>query len=264
MKGIKINSILDFNSFLDEEYKYLNQPSDSWYPIMYYDEDTNLKDKKYMTTGINPSLTENAKHYINEIFEIDISNTNNDNKGEERFNKFRNDKTRKIKDLVNYQHNLKYYNQIIYFKTIDKFFESVDRNFKKDVFHYDFCQLRNTDSGNVNNWLQINKYSNFNRLIIHFDQIIQLIQPDYIFIFNASLVEMLMENEFFHRRTQKNPHRKSNKNHFQYYNEFMDDDGICIRNNTKFIIGNQLSGGATSRVYRANLIANVNRLLKNR
>ena len=101
-------------------------------------------------------------------------------------------------------------------------------------------------------------------MIIHFDQIIQLIQSDYIFIFNASLVEMLMENEFFHRRTQKNPHRKSNKNHFQYYNEFMDDDGICIRNNTKFIIGNQLSGGATSRVYRANLIANVNRLLKNR
>jgi hypothetical protein len=42
----------------------------------------------------------------------------------------------------------------------------------------------------------------------------------------------------------------------------MDDNGVCERNGMKFIVGNQLSGGATSRVYRANLIANVRRLLK--
>jgi hypothetical protein len=52
------------------------------------------------------------------------------------------------------------------------------------------------------------------------------------------------------------------KDDFQYYNEFMDDNGVCERNGMKFIVGNQLSGGATSRVYRANLIANVRRLLK--
>jgi hypothetical protein len=51
------------------------------------------------------------------------------------------------------------------------------------------------------------------------------------------------------------------KDDFQYYNEFMDDNGVCERNGMKFIVGNQLSGGATSRVYRANLIANVNRLI---
>lgn len=41
----------------------------------------------------------------------------------------------------------------------------------------------------------------------------------------------------------------------------MDDNGVCKRKGMKFIVGNQLSSGATSRGYRANLIANVRRLL---
>ena len=72
MNAKKINSISDFNSFLDEDYKSLNQSSDSWYPIMYYDEDIDLEKKRYMTLGINPSLTVNAKKHINKkILEIE-------------------------------------------------------------------------------------------------------------------------------------------------------------------------------------------------
>ena len=41
----------------------------------------------------------------------------------------------------------------------------------------------------------------------------------------------------------------------------MDDNGVCKRKGMKFIVGNQLSSGATSRGYRANPIANVRRLL---
>ena len=69
MNAKKINSISDFNSILDSEYKDLNPCGENWYPIMYYDETIDLKKKRYMTIGINPSLTENAEKNINEIFE---------------------------------------------------------------------------------------------------------------------------------------------------------------------------------------------------
>lgn len=256
MNAKKINSISDFNSFLDEDYKSLNQSSESWYPIMYYNEDINLKDKNYMTIGINPSLTKNAKKYINEILEI---NQSNNNKGIDRFNSFRNDKARKIKELINYQHELKYNKQITYFKTIDQFFESVGKDFKRDVFHYDFCQLRNTDSCTVREWIFQNNH--LNKLVEHLDKILNLVKPKYVFIFNATLVKILMEKKesFFER---KNHGLKKLGKDFYFYNEYINDDCVCTRNDIKFIIGNQLSGGATSRVYRANLIANVNRLLK--
>ena len=97
----------------------------------------------------------------------------------------------------------------------------------------------------------------YNLLCKHFDLIIKFNYPDYIFIFNATLLEILMKNNFFKRRTND----IKSKDDFEYYNEFMDDNGVCKRNGMKFIVGNQLSGGATSRVYRANLIANVRRLL---
>lgn len=255
MNAKKINSISDFNSFLDEDYKDLNPCSENWYPIMYYDETIDLKKKIYMTIGINPSLTENAEKNINEIFEIDHSSNN---KGEERFNRYRNDKARKIKEIINYQHELKYNKQIIYFKTLDKFFESVGKDFKRDVFHYDFCQLRNTDSGNVRKWISHNNH--LNKLVEHLDKILTLVKPKYVFIFNATLVKILMEKKesFFDR---KNHDLKKVGKDFYFYNDYLDNNGICTRNDTKFIIGNQLSGGATSRVYRANLIANVNRLI---
>ena len=91
----------------------------------------------------------------------------------------------------------------------------------------------------------------------HFDLITKLINPDYIFIFNATLLKILIKNNFFERITKL----IKSKDDFEYYNEFMDYNGVCKRNGMKFIVGNQLSSGATSRVYRANLIANVRRLL---
>mgnify|MGYP001223605262 FL=1 len=266
MNAKKINCISDFNSLLDDDYKSLNQSSDSWYPIMYYDETIDLEKKRFITVGINPSLTVNAKKYINKkilkINEYSVKyekkEDEKDNCGNLRFDKFSSNKDFYKKELINYQKEIKYSKKpISYFKFLDYFFQAVKIDFEEDVFHYDFCQRRNTDSVTIGEWLSKNKYSNFNRLIHHLDQIIQLIQPKYVFIFNASLVEMLMEKNFF----DKNLDLKKIGKDFQLYNEYINDDGVCTRKDTKFIIGNQLSGGATSRVYRANLIANVNRLI---
>jgi hypothetical protein len=252
----KPSSISDFNSILDKDYEDLNTKIESWYPIMYYNENIVLEDKNYITMGINPSLTDNAKQAINKIFEIKQFNVENDSKGDERFNKFNSNRQIK-KKLIEFQNKLKYEaeDQIEYFKTLEYFFKSVCKNFEKDVFHYDFCQLRNTDSKNIKNEIKIK--GNYEKLCIHFDMISELIKPDYIFIFNATLFKILLKRDFFERVN----HDIIDKDDFQYYNEFIDDNGVCKRNGMKFIVGNQLSGGATSRVYRANLIANVRRLL---
>ena len=253
----KPNSISDFNSYLDKEYEDLNTKIESWYPLMYYNENIVMEDKNYITMGINPSLTDEAKTEINKIFEIKDFDVKVDGKGEERFNKFNSNRQIKNK-LIKYQHKLKYDSnyQIKYFKKLNQFFQSVGKNFEEDVFHYDFCQLRNTASGEIKELIKKND-NYYNLLCTHFDLIIKLINPDYIFIFNATLLEILMKNNFFERIN----HDIKSKDDFEYYNEFMDDNGVCKRKKTKFIVGNQLSGGATSRVYRANLIANVRRLL---
>ena len=277
MTEYKINTIADFNSFLDNEYKDLNPCKENWYPIMYYDETIDLSKKRYMTVGINPSLTVKAKKYINkQIFDIKDYKDDykkkvdeEDNYGELRYKKFWNSNIKYQKRLIDFQNLLKsnlkaekdiYYKKfpINYFKKLEEFFMAIDKDFKQDIFHYDFCQLRETDSISIGEWLSENNFSKFNQLLTHLDKIIELIQPEYVFIFNASLVEMLMENNFFHCC---NHEALYGKDHFQFYNEFMNYDGVCTRKDTKFIIGNQLSGGATSRVYRANLIANVNRLI---
>jgi len=256
----KITSITEFNLYLDKEYEDLNKKSESWYPIMYYNENINVASKNYMTIGINPSLTDEAKLIINDILEIEQFNVEVDGKGVDRHNKFNNKRKNIITKLIAYQNKLKFSLgsqkfQIQYFKTLHQFFKSIGKNFESDVFHYDFCQLRNTDSGDIKQWLK--QKDNYNLLCKHFDMISKFINPEYIFIFNATLLEILMENDFFDRKKNNTKSKK----HFDFYNDFMDDDGICHRRTLKFIIANQLSGGATSRVYRANLVANVKRLL---
>jgi hypothetical protein len=253
----KPSPISNFNSILEKDYEDLNTKSKSWYPLMYYNENIVLEDKNYITMGINPSLTDEAKTEINKIFEIKDFDVKVDGKGEERFNKFNSNRQIKNK-LIEFQNKLKYddEDQIEYFKTLEYFFKSVGKNFEEDVFHYDFCQKRNTASGDIKKEIKIK--SNYEKLCIHFDEIAKLIKPDYIFIFNATLFKILIMRDFFERVNLD----IIDKDDFQYYNEFMDDNGVCERNGMKFIVGNQLSGGATSRVYRANLIANVRRLLK--
>jgi hypothetical protein len=252
----KPSPISNFNSILEKDYEDLNTKSKSWYPLMYYNENIVLEDKNYITMGINPSLTDEAKTEINKIFEIKDFDVKVDGKGEERFNKFNSNRQIKNK-LIEFQNKLKYddEDQIEYFKTLEYFFKSVGKNFEEDVFHYDFCQKRNTASGDIKKEIKIK--SNYEKLCIHFDEIAKLIKPDYIFIFNATLFKILIMRDFFERVNLD----IIDKDDFQYYNEFMDDNGVCERNGMKFIVGNQLSGGATSRVYRANLIANVNRLI---
>ena len=103
----KPSSISDFNSYLDKEYEDLNTKIESWYPLMYYNENIVLEDKNYITMGINPSLTDEAKTEINKIFEIKDFDVKVDGKGEERFNKFNSNRQIKNK-LIKYQHKLKY------------------------------------------------------------------------------------------------------------------------------------------------------------
>ena len=42
----KPSSIFDFNSILDKDYQDLNKKREGWYPIMYYNEDVALENKK--------------------------------------------------------------------------------------------------------------------------------------------------------------------------------------------------------------------------
>ena len=262
----KPSPIYNFNSILEKDYDDLNTKSKSWYPLIYYNENIVFEDKNYITMGINPSLTDEAKTEINKIFEIKDFDVKVDGKGEERFNKFNSNRQIKNK-LIEFQNKLKYddEDQIEYFKTLEYFFKSVCKNFKKDVFHYDFYQKRNTVSEDIKKEIKIK--GTYEKFCIHFDEIAKLIKPDYIFIFNATLFKILIMRDFFEKRVNlvgsiNNRRDMIDKDDFQYYNEFMDDNGVCERNGMKFIVGNQLSGGATSRVYRANLIANVRRLLK--
>ena len=115
MNAKKRNSISDFNSFLDEDYKSLNQSSDSWYQIMYYDEAIDLEKKRQMTVGINPSLTVDAKKHINKkILEIDEYSVKyekkedeKDNCGNLRFDKFNRKQDYYKKQLLTYQKEIK-------------------------------------------------------------------------------------------------------------------------------------------------------------
>ena len=128
----KINSISDFNTYLDKEYEYLNTKSERWYPLMYYNENIVLEDKNYITMGINPSLTDEARTEINKIFEIKDFDVKVDDKGEERFNKFNSNRQIKNK-LIEFQNKLKYddEDQIEYFKTLEFFLNLFVKILKK-------------------------------------------------------------------------------------------------------------------------------------
>ena len=56
----KISSISDFNLYLDKGYEDLNTKSESCYPIIHYNENIVLRNKNYITMGMNPFLAYKA------------------------------------------------------------------------------------------------------------------------------------------------------------------------------------------------------------
>jgi hypothetical protein len=245
-------TVKEINELIENDYiqKNIHTVHDDWFPLMKYDEDygvfKSFDEIKAVTLGLNPSLTENfAKTIHNEILEIEkhFGFKNESKFGIKRYEAYTKNKAAVTKKLIAFQSQLKYDDneKISYFKQLETFFNELQDgiNFKEHVFHYDFCQLRHTDSKQMKTTIK----ENYKTLVGHLEKIIELVQPKIIFIFNASLATLLKENNFFST-------------------SILDPElGCYFYKNTPVILANQLSGGATSSVYRELLIWNVNRIL---
>ncbi len=250
-----IITIKEINELIESDYiqEDIHNNHDGWFPLMKYDEDYGITKSfdaiQFLTVGLNPSLTNNFKEHIHStIFEIKDKFDPKSKHDFGRKDKYVIDKEAITKKLIDYQALLKYDNkeQIPYFKHLKSFFEDINKeiSFKDHVFHYDFCQLRHTNSKEITNILN-DKYEYFAK---HFNKIIEAVNPEYIFVFNASLSRLLIDKDFF---SSKTIHKESGC----YY--LKDKPG----SSPKVILANQLSGGATSSVYKELLIWNVNRII---
>ena len=251
-------TIKDFNKQIEEDYKDINEKNDSWFPLMKYDENygvsKSLEDVKFLSIGLNPSLTEKfAVHIHRDILgvqkELDFKTMLKF--GDERYSAFYQNADFIVPKLVEYQSKLKYdpVEQIPYFAHLTSFFQEIDDkiNFEKHVFHYDFCQLRLTDCRAINPI--ISTYSSlFER---HLMAIIDIVKPEFIFIFNGWLAKHLRDKDFFSAM-------QIDAIQGCY---FLKGKANC---SPKIVLANQLSGGATSVVYRELMIWNVKRILNSK
>ena len=90
--------------------------------------------------------------------------------------------------------------------------------------------------------------SNYKLLAHHLLKIIDIVKPEIIFVFNAFLSKLLIENDFFSiKKIDKANGCYFLKGSHEFY--------------PKIILANQLSGGATSIVYRDLLVWNTQRIL---
>lgn len=250
MKKNYPKNIKEINKLIESDYdrEQIKIVSTSWFPLMKYDEKydnaKSFEAIQYLVLGLNPSLTNKfSEHIHSTIFKIKDQFDPKSNHDFGRKTIYQNNEENFTKKLVDYQAKLKYdeKEQIAYFTQLEKFFNDFENNtsFKENVFHYDFCQLRHTDSNKIKKIIQ----NNYKILIKHFESIIDIAQPKMIFIFNATLVKLLKDNNYF---TSNN----------------LDPElGCYFYKNIPAILANQLSGGATSSVYRELLIWNVNRII---
>lgn len=227
----------EFNRIVEKDYinEGLYLSSNEPYPLMKYDEEYGGEKKpfeeiKFLSVGLNPSLTSDAKKELNKI----LSQTS----------------TNRVKMLTDYQYKLKYVkpHQIQYFKLIDAFFTEISNQastFKENVFHYDFCQLRQTESKEIKPTIRRNSAL----LSEHLLKVIDMTQPKIVFIFNGFLSSLLLEKGCFVKQ-------EPDKEEGCYF--FKDMNGTC-----KVVLSNQLSGGATSKVHRELLIWHSKKLINN-
>lgn len=243
-------TIKEINERIESDYisEKINLANTNWFPLMKYDEDYGVSKSldaiKHLIVGLNPSLTNKfAKHIHETIFEIEDTFDPMSTHDYGRKEKYLNNKAAITKKLIDYQALLKYDSKerIPYFKQLENFFIEIENktNFKENIFHYDFCQLRHTDSNGIKKTIE----DNYEILAKHLDSIIEVVQPKIIFVFNGTLAKLLKDNNFF-----------SSVN--------LDAElGCYFHKDIPVVLANQLSGGATSSVYREMLIWNTKRIL---
>ena len=206
-----------------KEYKYL--------PMFY---DSPSEKHKVLSIGLNPSLPGNA-----------IDGLDGKELWLEHFEKANeNVKISKIQEAVNLQKTLKHSEkQIPYFKLLEQFFDKVGyHDFEESVYHYDLYQKRITDSEKVKKILK-NKQL-LPELINHLELVITELQPEIIFVFNAFVADKIKETKFLNNPKDLDP-----------------ELGCYFYKDTPVILANQLSGGATSTVYRDLLVWQTKRIL---
>ena len=216
---------------------YVNNSICGEYPPMFYGPI--LNSYKILSLGLNPSLTNSA---IEELQEKKLLIKNFKTAEKKKRNIL-------IDAIITNQKKLKYgENQIPYFRSLEKFFKNLDEgynNFINEVFHYDLCQIRQTDSKVVVKQITEDPLL-LDYLIKQLEFVIKILKPKIILVFNASVSKILKQRiSFFSDR---------NLNH---------EHGCYFYKTTPVICANQLSGGATSGVYRDILIWNCNRLIRN-
>jgi hypothetical protein len=243
-------TIKEINELIENDYiqKNIHTVHDDWFPLMKYDEDYGVSKSldaiQYLIVGLNPSLTNKfAKHIHETIFEIEDTFDPMSNHDYGRKEIYLKNKAAITKKLVDYQALLKYDSKerIPYFKQLENFFIEIENktSFKENIFHYDFCQLRHTDSNGIKKTIE----DNYEILAKHLDTIIEVVQPRIIFVFNGTLAKLLKDKKFF---SSENLH---------------EDLGCYFYKDIPVVLANQLSGGATSSVYREMLIWNTKRIL---
>ena len=210
------------------ELLYLSQ-NDMEFPPMFYSLPS--KQQKILSLGLNPSLTEEFKR------ELTLRNLKSLDKAE---------KHSKIIALIAYQNELKKgQKQIQYFKNLDFFFKGIEKegynSFEKNVFHYDLYQIRDTNSKKIISEIKGDLMLD---VLTHLELVVYELNPKIIFVFNAMVSNILKTNFLTNGEIDKN-------------------EGCYFYNDIPVILANQLSGGATSNVYRDMLIWNANRIINN-
>lgn len=220
---------------------YLDKEICGDYPPMFYETPT--KAHKILSLGLNPSLTDTFKDVLKKrkLTLLDIQKSKNT------------EREKKIEALIDYQAELKFglneIKPIPYFNHLANFFSQFKKkgynNFKENVYHYDLCKIRNTDSKKV-----ISKLKDEALLfeaLCQLELVINELNPEIIFVFNAAVSKLLKEQQLF------------------FKNQKIDElDGCYYYKNIPVILANQLSGGATSTVYKEILIWNANRIINHK
>lgn len=237
-------TISDFNQLVEDDYnsKKLHERNEQWYPLIKYNtaygRDIDLSGIKILSVGLNPSLTVPAILDIHVLLGLDPEDYKNGLiSGLQRYDKYM-ERTEEIdQELIKYQYRLKYESPILYFKHLDDFFNEVGYDFKSEVFHYDFIPIRETKSRKIIKRVKANQANNdlMFTAIQHFERIVQIVDPRLIFVFNAQVSSLLRS----HAIVTKEPHQYQNFGCYQ-----MKGNAVPV------LLANQLSGGATSIIYR--------------
>ena len=197
--------------------------------------------QKVLSIGLNPSMPENIMNFL-EKHNLKVKGFEYLSVAEQKD---------KIDKIIAYQKSLKYENdgkkKMKYFNELDKFFKELKQkgfnDFQEDVYHYDLYQKRNTASEEVKIELKDNLL--VTALINQTKQVIEELKPKIIFVFNAYVSDLLKKEGGFLKEAQINH-----------------ELGCHLYKEIPLVLANQLSGGATSIVYKDILIWNTKRILR--